>query len=143
VALSPGVKWPGREAEQWSPSCAEVKNGGAPWLSVYVIKQRDNFAPPFVLLFLICYYVISIVDTTLWNKKKIVELLYEEILYFKTKKFLISHYPCCTALSLIFCIHSFSDIKSWCWCWSCWPVLSSAGKTDCYRGSFSNCNISK
>jgi hypothetical protein len=27
--LSPGVKWPGREADHSSPSSAEAKNGGA------------------------------------------------------------------------------------------------------------------
>jgi hypothetical protein len=41
------------------------------------------------------------------TKKIFVKLLYEEILYFKTKKVLISHYRCSTALSLIFVfIHS-------------------------------------
>jgi hypothetical protein len=28
-AISPGVKWPGREADQSRPSSAEVMNGGA------------------------------------------------------------------------------------------------------------------
>jgi hypothetical protein len=29
VVISPGLKWPGREAEHSPPSTAEVKNGGA------------------------------------------------------------------------------------------------------------------
>jgi hypothetical protein len=50
VELSPGVKWPGREADHLPPYIAEVKNG---WLyisiSQYVfmewclVKHRDNF----------------------------------------------------------------------------------------------------
>jgi hypothetical protein len=49
--LSPGVKQTGHEAEQWSPSSAKVKNGGAIpplphislWHNAYLMKQRDNF----------------------------------------------------------------------------------------------------
>jgi hypothetical protein len=48
-ALSPGVKWPGRETDNSPPSSAEVKNGGliptlphtSPWNNVSLIKHSD------------------------------------------------------------------------------------------------------
>jgi hypothetical protein len=50
-ALSPGVKWPAREADQSPPCSAELKKGGAipplprmsSWHSTYLIKHRHNF----------------------------------------------------------------------------------------------------
>jgi hypothetical protein len=48
---SPGVKRPGREADDSFPSSVEAKNGGAipplpnmsSWLDAWLIKHRDNF----------------------------------------------------------------------------------------------------
>jgi hypothetical protein len=51
-ALSPGVKWPGREAGYSSPFSAELKNGGAilrlpytsSWRGASLIKHRNNLS---------------------------------------------------------------------------------------------------
>jgi hypothetical protein len=41
-AISPGVRWPGREDDHSSPSSAEVKNGGAiPTLPIYVHSRHS------------------------------------------------------------------------------------------------------
>jgi hypothetical protein len=69
-----------------APSSAEVKNDGA----IPPLPHRDNFTFFFFLLFLVWYYVISVVDKTSLNKAKknaFVELIYKEILYLKARKF--------------------------------------------------------
>jgi hypothetical protein len=54
-ALSPGIKWPGHEADHSRASSAEFKNGVAipalrhmsSWHKIYLIKHRDNFTSTF------------------------------------------------------------------------------------------------
>jgi hypothetical protein len=63
-ALSPGVKRLGREADHSPPSSAEVKNGiaipplphASSWHTAKLIKHRDNFTLPFIMLFPLALY---------------------------------------------------------------------------------------